>query len=71
MVQRLCNRMRELAEFPWLGILRDDLGHGLRLLLVVPCLVVDMHREKQISAIRMLHGARKLPDVLTSGARTA
>jgi toxin ParE1/3/4 len=57
-------KVRLLAEFPGLGPSRDELGVGLQSYPVGNYLIFYRRMKGGIEIIRVLHGARDLPEIL-------
>jgi len=53
-----------IASQPGIGPARDELGPGLRIHPVGKYLVVYRESESHIDIVRVVHGARFLPDML-------
>ncbi len=53
-----------LAEYPNLGQARPDLAQGLRHSVVGQYLILYREMPRGIEVVRVLHGARHLPDLI-------
>lgn len=60
LVDRLDLRSRRLSEQPGLGVARDDLAIGLRMLPVGEYIILYREIDDGIEAVRYLHGRRDL-----------
>ena len=57
-------RAQALADHPFLGSLDDTLGPGRRRLVISPYLIVYRVRDdREVTVLRILHGARDLPSL--------
>ena len=57
-------RSKMLADQPFLGAADEDLGPGLRRLVVAPYLIVyELPTSDEVSILRIVHGARDLPSL--------
>ena len=59
-IDKTCNR---LAANPNLGPARDDLERGLRYFVVRKYLILYRRTENGAEIVRIVHGARNLPDL--------
>lgn len=59
-IERECDRH---ARFPLTGEARDDLGPDLRIFSVSSHVVIYRPIEDGIEVVRVVHGARNLPDL--------
>jgi toxin ParE1/3/4 len=58
------SRARALADHPFLGAVDDVLGSGRRRLVLAPYLIVYRVRDdREVTVLRILHGARDLPSL--------
>jgi plasmid stabilization system protein ParE len=58
------SRARSLANHPFLGTVDDTLGPGRRRLVISPYLIVYRVRDdREVTVLRILHGARDLPSL--------
>ena len=66
---RLIDRLEKtcwgLAEMPGKGRQREEFGPGLRSFTVAPYLIFYREIENGVEIVRVLHGARKLDDLLS------
>lgn len=53
-------RWRQLAQHPYSGIARDDIGPGIRHLVAGHYLTLYRVSDKAIEIIRILHGRREI-----------
>lgn len=59
-------RWRQIAQYPYSGIARDDIGAGIRHLIVGQYLTLYRVTDEAIEIIRVLHGRRKIsPESVT------
>ena len=63
-LDELEDRMQRLADEPLLGPAREDLGEGLRYFPYGAYLIFYRLRTGGIEIVRVLHGARRLEDLL-------
>lgn len=63
-VELIDRRIGLLAEFPQLGRVRPELGHEVRALPVGSYLIIYRESSDRLEILRVLHGARNLPEVL-------
>ena len=61
-IDNLAATYETLAQFPEMGRRRDELFPGYRSFTVSPYLIFYQLRPDEIEIIRVLHGARNLPD---------
>jgi plasmid stabilization system protein ParE len=70
MLARISDKIDLLTDFPELGVEREDLGHR-RVLLCRPYIIIYRLRpsgaDTLLIVLRIVHGARDLPTVLSSG----
>lgn len=67
-VARLRSRIAGLADFPLAGVEDGPLGPGRRRLVERPYLIIyRVVREDLVRVIRIVHGARELPTLLSDG----
>lgn len=70
MAEQFVSGMREtfktLAKSPLLGRERDDLGREIRLFPFGKYLIFYRSRDDGVLIVRVLHGARSLPDLFKS-----
>jgi toxin ParE1/3/4 len=58
------SRAWALADHPFLGAIDDTLGSGRRRLVISPYLIVYRVRDdRDVTVLRILHGARDLPSL--------
>jgi toxin ParE1/3/4 len=64
--EEIARRIEGLAAFPMMGAARDDLRKGIRQLSEPPYLIFYrvVEADATVEVIRVVHGARDLPDVL-------
>lgn len=60
-LDELFDAERLLVDFPFLGRARDDLAPGLRQWPVRDYLIFYQADERELSIVRVLHGARDIP----------
>ena len=69
MLRRIRDKIDLLADFPELGVAREDLGHP-RVLLCRPYIIIYRLRssgaDNLLIVLRIVHGARDLPTLLSS-----
>jgi toxin ParE1/3/4 len=53
-------RWRQIAQYPYSGIARDDIAPGIRHLIVGQYLTLYRVTEETIEIIRILHGRRNI-----------
>lgn len=61
-------RFHALADNPLMGRLRPDIAPELRYFAVGSYLILYRTVEDEIQIIRVIHGARDLPTILTEGS---
>lgn len=61
-------RFHALADNPLMGRLRPDIAPELRYFAVSSYLILYRTVEDEIQIIRVIHGARDLPTILTEGS---
>lgn len=63
-VAELQDRCHEIASFPEAAPLRPDLGQGIRAVTYRGYLLIYWTRPELVFVLRIVHGARNLPDLL-------
>lgn len=62
LLDRIEERTRQLAHLPSSAVARDELGSGIRSLVVERYLVFYRVSENAVSILRVLHGHRDIAD---------
>jgi len=63
-VERIEETCRNLAEFPEMGALREDLAPALRAFPVAKYVILYRPAKEGADIVRVIHGARDLPSAL-------
>jgi toxin ParE1/3/4 len=64
LLDRLKAQCRHLAEFPEMGVARDDIRPGLRTFPVGNYLILYRRVDGGVEIVRVLHGARNWQELL-------
>jgi len=62
-LENIDDKLKLLAEFPGAGPRRDDLAPGVRSFTTGNYLIFYREQKDAIEVIRVLHGARDLPEI--------
>lgn len=63
-LDRIVERIAQVAVFPDSGVARPDIAEGARSLTIGNYLVLYRHNEEELEIIRVVHGARDLDVIL-------